>query len=69
MTQSNLSFEEWLQIGVDRGYCTPQYCGTHDAPYLFEDEDAAFSAGADPCIDVVRVYDPEFFGGAEPGSN
>ena len=26
------AFYEWLQAGIDAGYCTEQFCATHEGP-------------------------------------
>ena len=56
---SNLSFDEGLKIGEDLGFCSQQFCHTHDLPPLTETEDNWFSDGGDPCVHVVRLGSPE----------
>lgn len=51
------TFEEWLQVGLDRGWVGPVICETHDGPALSEDEERAFYDGGDECVHVLRVYD------------
>lgn len=51
MSDTTLSFEEWLEYGVSNGYCSPQVCATHAGLPLADgelDED-------DFCIHVVRL--------------
>jgi len=49
---------EWLQYGIDNGFCTPQYCDNHDA-YHPEDwklmEKLSEEFGNDFCLPVVRL--------------
>ena len=49
-----LSFEDWLRAGVTLGYCTEQFCQTHDRTPMHDTEEAAWEAGSDPCCHVVR---------------
>ena len=50
--------QEWLQYGIDNGYCTPSYCDTHDA-YHQDDwpliEQLNEEHGEDFCLPVVRL--------------
>lgn len=50
-----LSFEAWLQYGVDSGYCSEQFCDTHDGPPMHESEEFAWEEGGDPCLHMVRL--------------
>ena len=55
---ADVTFDEWLTLGVALGYCTNQYCETHDGSPLHETEEIAWEAGWDPCIHVVRLGTP-----------
>lgn len=48
---------DWLQYGLDHGYCGPAVCLTHDGTPMTEDEDKEFCDGDDPCIFVFRSYE------------
>ena len=48
-----MSFDEWLQIGYDAGYCGPPCCATHDGVPMSEDE----YADDEPCVHVLRLYE------------
>jgi hypothetical protein len=52
------SFDEWLKQGVELGYCSPQFCTTHDMAPLHESEEEALEEGGDPCCHVVRLGSP-----------
>ena len=52
----SLSYEEWIQLGMDEGWCGPPVCHTHDGVPTTEAEDLEFDEG-DPCIHIVRMYD------------
>jgi len=50
-----MTFEEWLEYGVKHGYCTEQFCDTHDGPPMHETEEDAWDRGGDPCMHMVRL--------------
>ena len=51
------SFDEWLRFGYNKGWCGPDVCETHDGVPMSETEFAAFEAGEDPCVPIIRLYD------------
>lgn len=50
-----MTFNDWVTMGMNYGYCSLPFCQTHDG-LLTEEEIAAFDEGDDPCILVARVY-------------
>ena len=50
-----MTFDEWMAFGIEQGYCTDQYCETHDGAPMSDTEAAEFDEGGDPCIHVVRL--------------
>ena len=54
---TELTFEEWMSMGISRGWCGPPVCFTHDGipSALYEDEE--FEEGNDPCLHGVRLYE------------
>jgi hypothetical protein len=50
-----MTFDEWIKYGVEQGYCSEQYCDTHDGAPMHESEEAAWDEGGDPCLHVVRL--------------
>lgn len=52
-----MTFEEWLKIGFDAGFCGPVVCSTHDGIPTSPDEDHEFNEGYDPCVHMIRVYE------------
>lgn len=51
-----MTYEEWLQTGVEEGYCSRPVCDTHDGlPRTAEEEDE-WDEGGDPCLPAVRLY-------------
>lgn len=51
-----MTFDEWLRVGMDNGWCGPAVCAIHDGLPTTAGEDQALEMG-DPCIHVVRLYD------------
>ena len=47
--------DEWIHLGVDKGWCTPTACDTHEGVPMTEEEMEAWEEGWDPCIHVVRL--------------
>lgn len=57
--KNKMSFDEWMSIGIRRGWCGPPVCYTHDGlPTAFA-EDEEFEEGSDPCLHIVRLYEDE----------
>lgn len=52
-----MDFDEWLQVGLTKGWCGPAVCQTHDGIPISEREDAEFEDGNDPCINIIRLYE------------
>lgn len=50
------SFDEWLQIGIIRGFIGAPICYTHDGLPTTMEEDDAWEEGDDPCIHILRLY-------------
>jgi hypothetical protein len=51
-----MTFEEWVQYGVDKNWSTEIYCDTHDAPRITVEEGNEFDEGGDPCLPVIRIW-------------
>lgn len=49
------SFEEWLALGIQQGWCSREWCHTHDGIPLTDFENSEFDDGGDPCIHIVRL--------------
>ena len=61
-----MTFNEWLQIGINNRWCGPAICETHDGMPLTEDESEMMWGGQDPCIHIIRLYEsPEHAKGIE----
>jgi len=53
----DLTFEDWMTYGIEKGWCGPPVCYTHDGLPMSEQEYAEFDEGQDPCTHVVRMYE------------
>ena len=51
-------FSKWYVEGVKNGFCTRQFCQTHDAGPMTKAEEDAWDEGLDPCVHVVRLGEP-----------
>lgn len=54
---NNISFDEWMSIGIQNKWCGPPVCYTHDGLPLAHVEEDIFNEGDDPCIHIVRMYE------------
>ena len=52
-----MEIQEWLQIGLDKGWTSEVSCYTHDGPDLTEEEAMKWDAGEDPCIFIIRIWE------------
>ena len=52
----DLDFDEWMKYGIEKGWCGPPVCYTHDGLPLSAQEDEEFMEN-DPCIHIVRMYE------------
>ena len=53
----DLTFDEWIAYGLEKGWCGPPVCYTHDGLPMSENEMQGFDDGQDPCMHVVRMYE------------
>lgn len=51
-----MGYEEWIRMGMERGWISAPLCLTHDGTPTSQEEDESFCAGFDPCIVGCRVY-------------
>lgn len=50
-----MTYQEWLEYGIQHGYCTHSFCAMHDSGPMTEEEEAEADDGGDPCCVVVRL--------------
>lgn len=51
------SFDNWIKIGLKKGWCGPAVCYTHDSFPISLEEDNEFEEGNDPCMHMIRLYE------------
>ena len=54
---TEMTFEEWLEVGYVQGWIGPSICQTHDGVPLTPEEEEEFDGGGDPCVHVLRLYE------------
>lgn len=54
-----LTYNQWIAIGIDNGWCGPAVCYTHDGVPLTVDEEEDIESEEEelPCIHIVRLYE------------
>jgi hypothetical protein len=62
-----MTFDEWLQVGIDNGFCTEPFCNTHDGYPMHPSEEAEWEEGHDPCASMVRLGTPSDWDISEEG--
>ena len=58
-----MTFDEWMQYGIDMKWALPVTCANHDGVPMDEEEEDAIDEGHDPCINVIRVCQPSEYDG------
>ena len=53
----SLTYNQWIAIGIEQGWCGPAVCSTHDGIPMTVPEEEEFDEGLDPCIHIVRLYE------------
>ena len=54
--ENKMTFDEWIKLGYDEGFCSPPVCSTHDGVPTTATEDEEWEDGEDPCMHIVRLY-------------
>lgn len=54
-----MTFDDWIRIGYESGWCSPVVCYSHDGLPMTEAEDQEWVEGHDPCIHIVRMYEDD----------
>lgn len=56
--RQQMTFDEWMALGIKHGWCGAPVCSTHDGiPMSEEEETAFFEEGEDRCVHIVRMYE------------
>jgi len=51
-----LTIDEWIQYGIDKGYCSDATCVTHEGLPNTKEEEQAWEDGWDPCVPGIRLW-------------
>jgi hypothetical protein len=51
-----MTFDEWMQVGIARGWIAEGVCAMHDGLPMTDAETAEADAGGDPCLPALRVW-------------
>lgn len=53
-----MNHNDWINMGVEEGWCGPAVCYTHDGiPTSEYEEDEIEVDGEYPCIHIMRLYE------------
>lgn len=53
-----MDFSEWIELGIQKGWCGPPVCYGHEGlPASKEEERVMFEYDDDSCLYIVRLYD------------
>ena len=53
---NDMTLYEWLQYGIDKGYCSDAVCATHNGLPDTDEEMQEWEYGGDPCMSAVRIW-------------
>jgi hypothetical protein len=54
-----MTFDEWLHIGIEHDWCGPAVCYTHDGLPMSLVEEHLMYEDEDPCLYMIRLYEDE----------
>lgn len=57
MSNKEMGYDDWIRYGLEKGYCGPPVCETHDGLPMSAQEEQDFYDGTDPCIPIVRLME------------
>ena len=63
-----MNFDEWIALGIEKGWCGPPVCYTHDGLPMSTSEEEEFNEG-DPCIHIIRMYESKEIADAVVGNH
>jgi hypothetical protein len=49
-----MDYAEWVEYGVDNGYCWLPMCSTHDIIMTIAEQEQ-WEVGDDPCVWILRL--------------
>lgn len=51
-----MTFEEWLQYGIDHEFCGKPHCYSHGWPEMDDEEEKTLDDDGEVCLQMVRLY-------------
>jgi hypothetical protein len=54
-----MTFDEWLAIGIEHHWCGPAVCYTHDGLPMSLGEEHLMFEDEEPCLYMIRLYEDE----------
>ena len=48
-----LTYNQWIAIGIDNGWCGPAICYVHDGLPMTRDEQEDLIDGEEPCVHII----------------
>jgi hypothetical protein len=53
-------FNDWLALGLEKGWITEPFCNTHEGyQFLTDEQQEEFNEGGDPCVVVIQIKESE----------
>ena len=53
-------FDDWLALGLEKGWITKPFCNTHEGyQFLTDEQEKEFDEGGDPCVVVIQIKEFE----------
>lgn len=59
MASPDMTYQDWLDLGMEMGYCNEPHCYIHEGTPLSELEFSAWHQGVDFCVHAVRLKEEE----------
>lgn len=54
---NNMTQDEWLALGIEKGWISKPFCLTHDVPDFTDEEKEIIDSGNDCCVGGLRLYE------------
>ena len=55
MTADHEDYNDWLELGIERGWCSQVTCSTHETVMTDDELEQYWEEGDDVCVFVVRL--------------
>jgi hypothetical protein len=58
LAKARMTFDLWLEFGQRNGWCSDEFCLTHEGYPMTSEEEDEWAEGCDPCAHMVRLGFP-----------